>query len=307
MRRQVGRIVAAVVVAGTVVVGCGTGPSQVGSAVIIGSDSISLTTVQERIMFALGPEKAQVVEGRNVGFGGGYGPAEVAREIVTDAILHELLAERAAVEGLVVTDVDVDAEATRRDVEQSSLYTDEALRSEVRDDLLAAELGARYIDRLGISYDLVGILTEAEALAAAEIVVAGGPGADAVFADAPPELRISESVLAAQVPSLAVSPLFGSPEGSVILLPPQQDGQPWRIYRITERNTDLIPGGPSSIDQLSPQDLALVGYRLLQEASTEAGIRVNPRYGVWDPFLLRVIDEDMLMGRILPPAAPAAG
>jgi hypothetical protein len=33
------------------------------------------------------------------------------------------------------------------------------------------------------------------------------------------------------------------------------------------------------------------------------GIRVNPRYGVWDPVELRIVAEDQQVGSVLPPVA----
>lgn len=310
MQRQVGRVLAAVVVVGAVASGCGGGPSQVGAAAIVGPDAVALSTVQDRIAVALGPDKAQFVASLNQAVGGGFGPPEVARQVVTDAILHDLLVPRAAEEGIVVTEADVDAELASRgeDIEQTSMYTGQALRDEARDDLTAAQLGARYLDRLSITVDLVGFMTEPEALAASQVIAAGGPAADAVFTDAPQNLQGGrQSALASEIPSLASTYLFGTPIGSQIVVQPTEEGQPWTLYRIADRRTDLPPSEPSAVDQLAPEDLSQVGYRMLQEASTDVGVTVSPRYGVWDPILLRVVDETMTAGVIVPPAAPSLG
>lgn len=309
MRRQVGRVVAAVAVLGAVLGGCG-GPSQAGSAVIIGSDAIPIDVVQDQIAVALGPDKAQVLDALNQGAGGGVGPQEVAREIVTSAVLHDLITRRAAEEGLAVSDVDVDAALAARgspeEVEQASIYVPDVLRERTRDNLLAVALGARYVDRLGVAVDVTGFETEAEAMAAADVVAAGGPGADAVFTNAPPDRVARQEAVAAENPAAASLFFFGTAAGSAIVVPPEPGNELWTLFRIDERRTDLVAQGPSAVDRFGEQDLQQIGYRMLQEASTALGVRVNPRYGVWDPIELRVVDEDRTAGTIVPPATPAA-
>lgn len=308
MRRQVGRVVAAVAVVGAMVSGCGAGPSQVGSAAIVGSEVIALDAVQDQIAVALSPEKAQAVAGRSQGAGGDYGPPQVAREVVTSAILGELIDRRAAEEGITISDAEVDAamaiSGTAEEIDQASLYTPEVQREKIRDDLAAAALAAKYVDRLGVTLEFTGFATEEEARAAAQVVVAGGAGAEAVFADVPPEQR-AQQIRAVENPALATSFAFGTPPGSVILLRPAQDGAPWTLVRILERSTDLPPAQPSAVDQFGQADLQLIGYRMLQPAAAELGIQVNPRYGVWDPIQLQVVAADQTAGTIVNP--PAAG
>lgn len=298
---------AAVAVLGAVVSGCGNGPSQVGSAAIVGSEVIPLGVVQDQIATALSPAKAQAVAGRNQGAGGGYGAPQVAREVVTSAILSDLLRERVAAEGIVVPDAEVDAAiasiGSPEELDAASLYSPEVQREKIRDDLAAAALGARYVDRLGVTLAFTGIPAEAEAMAAAEVVAAGGPGADAVFADAPPEGRAAP-VRAADNPALATSFAFGTEAGSAIALRPAQDGAPWTVIRIVERSTELPSSGPSAVERFGQQDLQLIGYRLLQIDAAEAGVQVNPRYGVWDPIQLAVVDAELTAGTIVAPPAP---
>lgn len=307
MHRRVGRVVAAVAVLGAVVSGCGSGPSQVGSAAIVGSEAIPLSLVQDQIATALSPARAQAVAGRDQGAGGGYGAPQVAREVVTSAILSDLLRDRLAAEGITVPDSAVDAAiasvGTPEELDAASLYAPEVQREKIRDDLGAAALGARYVDRLGVTLQFTGFPTEDEALAAAEAAAAGGPGADAVFADAPPEGRASQ-VRAADNPALATSFAFGTEAGSAIALRPAQDGAPWTVIRVVERDTALPPAGPSAVDRFGQQDLQLIGYRLLQPDAAAAGVQVNPRYGVWDPIQLAVVDADLTAGTIVNPPSP---
>lgn len=308
MRKRVGRVAAAAVVVAAVVSGCGGGPSQVGSAAIVGSDVVPLSQVQDRIAVALSPDRAQAVQGRSQGRDAAYGPPEVAREIVTGEILADLLTRRIAQEGIVVDDAALDAAVASvgspEELDQSSIYTPDVQREKIRDDLAAAALGARYVDRLAVTLEFTAFGTEEEALAAAQAVAAGGPGAQAVFAGAPQEGQAQE-VRAADNPALGSSFAFGSPAGSVIVLrPASQDAAGWTLIHIIERSDDAAPQGPSAVDRLGQQDLQLIGYRLLQEQGAELGIEVNPRYGVWDPIQLMVVDADQTAGTIVLPPAP---
>jgi len=306
VRRQVGRVVAAVAVLGALVGGCGSGPSQLGSAVIVGGTSVSLDTVQEQITVALGPDKAAFVEATNQETGGAFGPPDVARRVVGDAVRHELLNRRAAEEGISVDEqlLDEAIAASSADPTQGSIYSGARLRDDLRDGVLAAALGARYVDRLGVSIDAGQFATEDEAQAAAQAAAAGGPGADAVFAGLPQGQRLTASVTAAQSPGDAAEFVFGTPQGAVVVLQPQTEGAGWQVYRIVERRDDLAPNGPSAVGQLSEDDLRAIGYRLLQQDSVDLGVRVNPRFGVWDPIRMQVVADDATLGTIVYPPSP---
>jgi hypothetical protein len=54
---------------------------------------------------------------------------------------------------------------------------------------------------------------------------------------------------------------------------------------------------------LGQDDLARIGERLLQPVAEQVGVRVNPRFGVWDPITLRVVPEGEAGGAVLPPGA----
>src|SRR5687768_12592397 len=81
VRRQVGRVIVAVVAAGAVASGCG-GPSQAGSAAIVGSDAVPLEVIQSQLDTALAkPDQLAQI---------GIQPADVARALVSQHVLHDL-------------------------------------------------------------------------------------------------------------------------------------------------------------------------------------------------------------------------
>lgn len=294
MGNRVGRVVAAVAVVGAMVGGCGSGPSQTGSAVILGDGSIALATVQEEIAAALAPEKADAAAAEGL-----TDQQSIARAVVSDAVVHALLERRAAEEGIAVSDADVDAALAGVDP-AASLYTGERLRQDVRDRLLAATLGAEYVDRLAVSLQVAIVPTEAEALALAGELAAGGPAADAALAALPQGTSRPLDVTAAQ--ALGQFPLypFGTPAGSVVVSAPPQEGLDYEVVRIVGLQ-DSAPSAPSVVDQIPGDTLADFGVQLLQGGSGD--IRVNPRYGVWDPLQMRVVAEGSTLGQVVPPAS----
>jgi hypothetical protein len=298
VRSQVGRVVAAVAVVGAMVGGCGSGPSQAGSAVIIGSGAIPLATVQDDIATALSPDKAGIAAEAGL-----TDPEAVARYVVSDAVRSDLLTRRAEQEGIVVTDEQVDAALATAEggAAAGSLYAEDRAREETRDQLTAVALGARYLDRLGVALQVAVLPTEDEAMATARALAEGGAVAEAALAGLPPDSRQSLEVTAAQ--ALGQFPLypFGTAEGAVVVTRPAQEGLDYEVVRIVEQR-DLPAAGPSAVDQVRVNQLAAFGYQLLQPDATALGVRVNPRYGVWDPLQMSVVAEGETIGTVVPAA-----
>jgi hypothetical protein len=299
VRRQVGRVLAAVVAVGAVVSGCGGGPSQVGSAVIVGSTAVPLADVQSRLDVALRKTDtiAQLAES-------GVGAPDIARDVVTRAVLHDLLVRTAADEGIVVTDADVDAaleanggvEATLA----QSLYDLPSLRERVRDRLIAARYAQRVLPGLTVTADLVAATSRDEAAEKARVVAAGGPAAEELFAQNPQTARRGVSYQAAASPEAAATVLFGLPPGRTAYFQPNPGQSTWVVVQVADRRTDPAAAAPVTLGE---SDLATIGERLLQPLAEQVGVRVNPRYGVWDPIAMRVVAADQVAGAVLPPTA----
>ncbi|HXV93930.1 MAG TPA: hypothetical protein VD813_11570 [Pseudonocardia sp.] len=304
MRRQVWQVLGAVLAVGALIGGC-AGPNQAGAAVIVGSDVVPLEDVQRQIQVALSPEKAEALARREAASpaGASYGDREAIREVVTRAVRSELLARAAAEEGITVTESDVDAEIAARGgpeaVEQSSLFTLADERRNIRDDLVAAELGRRNIDRISVRFDLTFAADEAEARRKEAVIAAGGPEADALFTT--PPSQAGRVVDATTGPAL-LAIVGGTEAGQMLVLRPQQDGQPWTLVRITERRTDrpAPPPAESAATNAGDDLLQLLGIQLLKPLAQEVGVRPNPRYGVWDPIDMAVVEESAVTGELVP-------
>ena len=298
MYRQVGRALAVVATVGVVVSGCGAGPSQVGSAVIVGTTSVPLEQVQSRLDVALG--KTDVVAQLA---SSGVGAPDIARDVVTGAVMHDLLARTAATEGITVSEADVDAalqESGGADAALSqSLYDLSAIRERVRDRLIAVKHAQRIVPGLTITADLVAANSCDDAAAKARVLATGGPEADALFASNPETSRRNMSYQAARSPEAASTVLFGLPVGRTAYFQPSPQQGGWIVLRVTDRQEDAN-ADPSAAASLGDSDLAAIGDRLLQPLSEEVGVRVNPRFGVWDPVSMRVVAADQQGGAILP-------
>jgi hypothetical protein len=88
----------------------------------------------------------------------------------------------------------------------------------------------------------------------------------------------------------------------VVAFPPSPQQSTWIVARVVDRRTDA-PSDPAAVSSISQSQLVAIGERLLQPTADQVGIRVNPRYGVWDPIQLRIVGEGQQVGSILPPVA----
>jgi hypothetical protein len=296
---QVGRVAAAVVVIGAVVSGCG-GPSQAGTAVFVGEDAVPLERVQTQLDAALAKDD-QIAQ---IKAQGGT-TADLARSIVTRAVLHDLLELRAAEDGIVVTDAQIDTQIAQNGgadaLIEGSLYDLPMLRERVRDDLIATQLAQREVGGLAVTADLVAATSREGADAAAAALQAGGAQADALFADPRTSAR-AQTFDAVSSPDNAGTVLFGLPTGSVVAFQPSPEQSTWIVARIVERRTDA-PSDPAAVSAISQSQLVAIGQRQLQLTADRVGIRVNPRYGVWDPIEMQIVADGQQTGSVLPPVA----
>lgn len=292
-------MVAAVAVVAALVGGCGAGPAQAGSAVIVGNEAVPVEVVAARLDTAVavpGLVEELAAQGKTV--------PDLAREIVTGIVLGELLERAAAREGVTVTDEDVEREIARSGGHETLLagapYDGTVLREIVRNQLTSIRLGERYAQGLAVTVDLIATESREEADAAAETLAAGGPGAEALIRSAVQNAR--QGAVVPVVPETAAWPVFGVPVGTTVVFEPSPGQAGWVAAKVTAIGTEEADA--EAAGDLPPNALAALGRQLARPAAVEAGLRVNPRYGRWDPITLAVVPDALDNGRILPPAAP---
>lgn len=303
---------------------CGSGPSQINSAVIIDDTSISVDEVQALVDKAVREQPAArpLAQQRKLDI--------VAREAVTQLLLHELLTTVAREENITVRREDV-ADAMAQNPFAQELPTDgsvppEALatqlvyrardaRETVTDQLVLAQLANKYYERLQVTMDYT-VISGDQGSAEPESMREQAEAKAREFAANPDDVsRLIEEDRAAQVeaeegaefaalqsPELAATVIFGAAEGSVIAFEPSAGQALWVVGLIRERDTNASPQ-VAEAPQVDPNQLVAVGRRLLQPYVEEASIEVSPRYGVWDPVAMGIApSEEETAGLVLPPA-----
>jgi hypothetical protein len=279
--------------------GCGSGPSQAGSAVIIGSDSVPLGDTQRRIDTALA--KPGLLDQLKLQ---GAGAADISREVVTRSVHHVLLAEAARREGIAVPDDVIDAELAKEGgvdtLLESTIYDRDSIREAVRDRLTAQALARKLLTRVSATIDVTSATSRDDAVAKARKMATGPQQAREVLA-ADPRAQRGQLLRASLNPQLAASFLFGTPAGSVVAVQTSPSPDGWTVLRVTARSTTAPPvGGPGALAQLDGDTLDEIGRRFTQPLAEELGVRVNPRYGDWDPLLLLVQAPGTPSGVVLP-------
>jgi hypothetical protein len=293
---RIGRVIVAACAVAAVAAGCGSGPSQVGSAVIVADRSVGLAEVQGRIDTALAHKAELTAQGT-----GEIADADVARYVVSTQVSHELITAAAARDGLAVGEDRVDALLADPSALQldRSLFEGAALRERARDRLLAIALAEKYVDGLAVTADLVAATSQADAEEKARAVAAGGERARALLAD-PRTAQAGQTYRAATDPDSATTVLFGTPAGQTVAFQPSPGQGVWLVLHVTDRVTNAPAQGPSAATSIDQDTLASIGERLTQP---DAGaVQVNPRFGVWDPVRMRVVAEGQQSGSIIGPA-----
>ncbi|MFC6091203.1 SurA N-terminal domain-containing protein [Saccharothrix lopnurensis] len=278
------------------VAGCGSGPSQVGAAAIVGDTALPLNTVQQRLDVVLQkePEARKLHDQRKLD--------QVSRQLVTLGVQHQLIDLAARREGIAVSEEDVTESVEQAGgadlASQNTVYDAATFRERARDQLLLVELARRYVDRMEVTFDYFFAEDNADAVEKAR-QVAADPGRMAAFVEAAPRSqqgqslgRLGQVVRSAESPQSVQSPLFGVEPGTVVAFPPDPGSAQWIVAYVTDRKTDVRVSGESSTEQLTPQLLEQIGLRLVQTLAGNPEVEVNPRYGVWDPTAISLAPSE---------------
>ncbi|MPZ64419.1 MAG: hypothetical protein GEU83_02435 [Pseudonocardiaceae bacterium] len=294
LRTRPGVVLAAAALALGLLAGCGTGPSQVGAAAIVGDRAVPLDQVQQQLNTVLskeGPEaKAQLKAGNQLD--------DVSRQIVSLEVQHELLTimaqrERLSVDAQQVTSL-IDELGGAEAASGGTIYTAGNFRERARDQLLAVELGRKYLPRLAVTvdYTTTGTRTAAQQRVA-QLAAAGAAGArEQIRRDVERggAAALDQRIVAAQNPSFASAPIFGVQEGTVVAFPSDQQAGSWLVMVVTSRSATAGSSQPADeIEGLDESLLAAAGLRQLAVTAERAGVRLNPRYGVWDRVSLQAV------------------
>jgi SurA N-terminal domain len=280
--------------AGLLLTGCGSGPSQVGAALIIGDNVISVNQVQQELDNVVATQaSAKQAEQQ--------GKLDATmRTILTGHVLHQLVGKAAARDGITVSDQEVDQLVSQTgglDKVASTLSVDTSnARDAVKDVLLEAALADRYADSLAVKFDYVVATTRADAVAKAN-QLAADPGAIKAMVQAASanggagQTGVSISLgQFLQQPQGNLGPLFAAPRNTVVAFQPQPSQSPeWIVAVITDHVGTASRSASSSASSANIGSLEGIGVALLSQEAKSTDVRVSPRYGTWDPVGMQVV------------------
>ncbi len=314
---------------------CGTGSSQPNAAVIIDDRTISVDQVQavlEKVVQEQ-PAAQPLAQQHKLDL--------VAREVVSQLIVHELITKAARQENLSVDQEVVNALVERKQLLTEQVPLDEELptdgsvppeqlatqlvyrardtREVVTDQYLMQELGAKYVYRLAVNMAFVAVAQADPSAAAGNLradaedlarkIAANPDGVGDIIAAATEEglnANPNAEFIGALQPDLESTVMFGSPEGSVVVFQPSAEQELWVVGVILERseNATVPAESQQEVPEVTAPQLVPIGERLLQPLAEESGITISPRYGVWDPSAMGVApNEDEFAGLVLSPGA----
>ncbi|RKT83522.1 SurA N-terminal domain-containing protein [Saccharopolyspora antimicrobica] len=288
-RTRHGRLLASIAAAGLLLAGCGSGPSQAGAAAIVGDTRIPVTDVQSWFTEVLERQPEVKSQLREQG-----AMDDLGRQLASQLVRQELLEQTARDERLTVTDQQIAARLGElggpEAATEGMIYGPQEAGEMVRTQLLTAELGRKYIDRLAVTFDLTQASTRREAEEKARRMALGPQQAAELVAEdkaagllagADQQLRPAESLQLA-----ATTPLFGAAPGTVLAFEQTPQSSQWLVVRIKDRRVDAAPQQVNGVEDGALQQF---GTYLLGITADRAGVQLSPRYGVWDPVSLAAV------------------
>ncbi|MGH3437283.1 MAG: hypothetical protein ACRDRN_12530 [Sciscionella sp.] len=282
--------VLAAALAAVLVAGCGAGPSQVGAAAIVGDTVISLDQVQQQIDSVLRKEPAakQAQQQRKFDL--------VSRQIVSLKVRHELLKQVAAAQHLrgdpAKAAATLQAAGGARKASKGTVYGPAGITQQLNDQQLLTELARKQLPGLAVTFDFIVADGPSQAKDLAHRLAADPGSAAAMVRHAVTSGGsggVGRRAVAAQDPQDAAgTPLFGLPAGSVAAFGLGGSNARWLVVLVHKRETAATPANNSAVQQLDDQTLQQIGLHLLEPYVLGKGIKINPRYGVWDSLGMEV-------------------
>ncbi len=314
------RALVAVVAGAFLLAGCGSGPTQVGAAAIVGDTTISLDKVQGLIDKAVSeqPYARKLASEHKLD--------ELGRAIVSELVDEELLVQTARREGVVADQGQV-AQALAKDplsapvpeTADPSTGVAEVLARifDHRDVLtklnLQQQLANKMATKLEVTFDYFGVdppqqnpddptaqppspaQLRSQAINIAHQIAADPAGATQAIANQAKQAKeknvqpAGEANIKAALgdsPNFDATPLFWTPQNNVVVFPkPSDQSTGWFVAAIHSRSTDGVTG---KHQPLAAEQLSGVSTRMVQEYARTANVKVNPRYGVWDVVSMSV-------------------
>jgi len=297
---------------------CSAGQGPANAAAVVNGKTITVDRVQELVEKAVKAEPAvqAMADQRKLDL--------LSRGVLRQLILHELIAAYSAKESLTIDPAQV-TELSKQLAEPTPLPTDGSATADMivsqavnrvvdpnelaRDYLSLAQIGFKQAAGLAVTIDYsfvsggaegaegapanAGSLREKAFEKARQMATSLDEASKIIEADIKVDNQSAEknrTFAPAQAPDLAGSVLFGAPVNSVVAFQPNPQQAGWVVAVIRKRDLSATP------DPKAPEvDVRLattLGPRLLQATAQEFGVKLSPRYGVWDFSDMSVAPND---------------
>ncbi|WP_127782164.1 SurA N-terminal domain-containing protein [Rhodococcus sp. X156] len=279
--------------AALVVTGCGGGPTLPGAAATVGDDRISVEQLQSQVdsvlTFRGGPENAAVRDQLPT----------ITQQVLSGEVQRALVARAVQRTNLPVDEQAIADQVARIDPkvldgQGVTFITPQTLPQFVHDQLVIAQLGATSWDSLAVVADLTTATDQADAEAKARRMAESPESSRAVVDEAKAQgqqTQVGYPLSPAVLEGLAGSPLFAAAEGSGIAFRLDQQWQAARIVSRTTTAPKTTSADAVDASQAQASSTYALGVTLLQELAGNPEVRVNPRYGTWDPYQGQVVNE----------------
>jgi hypothetical protein len=285
----------AVVIAGVLISGCGT--SELGAAAFVDGTEITSDQVHDQLVSVLdkeGPQaRAELVAGHQLD--------DVSRKILTVRIRHQLLDIAARRTGVTVDQAQVNRLINEvggaQAASKGTIFDANSYRERAQDKLALASLGRFALRNSAVTVDYTTADTRTAAKQRVDELSQAGSKLARQLIDADvhagKDAELGKRIVAADDPIFATTPAFGVAENTVVAFQ-LADTKPWVIMVVKNRADHGVEPSEHAppIDQIEPAILEAVGLRQLARVADEVGVRLNPRYGVWDPVTLQVVSDE---------------
>ncbi|MBV9844156.1 MAG: hypothetical protein JOZ47_03655 [Kutzneria sp.] len=285
-------LLAACAATGALLAGCDTSQGQVGAAAIVGDHIVTLDDVQQQITQELVAEP----EARELQKAGKFD--QVARLIVQLSVWHELTTQLAAREGIQVDQRQVDRDYAQAGGKGPQFLQEvpltlngEQFRRYLWDTAVFTGLGKKYAAKSAVTVDVAVVDDKTTATALARRVAADpGRAGTLLKAAGVGGTTLMDQTLSATNSDPALASLFGVDAGTVVAYQVQNGGAAWLVGYVKARNDNAPAVDPGQ--GVSPQMLEQQGQLMMGRYAQQIGLKVNPRYGVWDPLNVGLAPSD---------------
>jgi hypothetical protein len=280
---------------------CGTGPSQVNSAVIFGDNVITVDQVQSLIDKVVKEPAAR-------GLAQQHKLDLVAREAVGQLVVHEVLADVARREDVQVDQdqlaalreqnpfaqkLSADSDMPSDQLVPELVYRARGFDAYANDQLLLDALARNHLGRDSASYNLVSVENEAEARDLAE-KIAANPDESAGLMRAVAAKTGSEPQVNQDTGATPDGVYLAAPDNSVFVLPAGQgdtSGGGYQVVHVLSTETAATTSPDIDLSQIDASQLPALGRFVLRPYVIESGIKISPRYGAWNDATLTVVPK----------------